>query len=320
MGPVGVTEIYLAPDFQCLPLKLLTVAQDGTYETTAVGIRTGDRAVASLGLPGSSDQPLEVCSRKWRRNPPPDARTAYPGVRAAMTDQLARLGDVPLIGAYRRSLREAARSVVWDEAGSGVTSHRFEYPFNYRVRTMIGPHDEYYLTRSGMDEIHRCNGDGRIVEAYPVGLEALPATHRSFEADAEGRLRALLQVRQRPEPAYRADAVRIFETPESFTAIPLSRPALFPIDFSIDAAGRYYVLRWDASAADLRLVGREVVPPSSHSLSVDRYSPGGELEQSLSLAPPMGPIRLISPRPSHHLRVAPYPPFLSHRSYRSHPS
>ncbi|MEJ2145147.1 MAG: M56 family metallopeptidase [Acidobacteriota bacterium] len=285
--PLGVrgdvTEESLAPEFGSRSLKSLTASRDGITETRTVLIRGDERLADSLGLPDLSEEslrkrypgPTEMSSEKVQQS--------FPKVIALMNDQLENLSSMSLVSDYRESVRKAARSLVWEETGPEVTSRAFEYPLAYQETAVIGPGKKYFLTRRGVDVIHRCQEDGGILESYPVGPETLAATHRSFTVDSQGHLVTLLQRPDSFKTLRRGELVRIFESPESYTEIPLAPPVRWPMDLSIDAAGRYYVLRWHATAADVRRMGRELLPPASHSLSVDRYSPGGKLEQSLLL-------------------------------------
>ena len=296
------SEVYLAPEFRCLPLKVLSVTQDGVTETKAVRIRTDSAAVAALDLPGPSEGPQKALSGRRPGSSNLSAATPYAGVRAAMSDQLDSFGAMPLTNDYVRAVEQEALSVVWDQADSGATSRVFPYAFSYEQKAAMGPDGEYFLTRAGTAEIHRCDSNGRIVEALPFTPPFPPAFHRSFSVDSSGRLCALLQSSKPRDIPGRGDFVRVSASHDAYTDIFLSPPALFPLDFSIDAASRFYILRWNASVADARRLGQEVLPPSSRSLSVDRYSPGGELERSLSLDPVLA--QVLAPGARTWLRPA----------------
>ncbi len=273
-------EFHLAPELGCAPLKIFTASSEGIGVTEAVEVRQGEQSLAALNLWTRPGDPLRTLAERDREDPPTDARAAYPGVRALMIHQLERMDSMPRSSEYRQNLTEVAESLIQAQAAPGPTSRVFDYPFGYQMRAVLGPNNEIYVAAARADEIHRCDGDGLIIESYPIGMRDLPNLFPHFAVDSTGRPHVPLPRERRGtrrSPAW--DLVRAFNAPEAFVEVPLSPPVPYSTDFAVDSTGRYYFLTEAAPTG----TGRSDRERRERSESIARYSAGGDLEQWLSL-------------------------------------
>jgi beta-lactamase regulating signal transducer with metallopeptidase domain len=274
-------EFHLAPELGCVPLKIVNATGEGIGVTEAVEIHKGEKALAALALLKSPGDPLRTLAERDREDPPADARTAYPGVRAVMIHHLERMQLMPRSSEYQQDLTEVTRSLTQAGAAPDPTGV-FDYPFGYQVRAAVGPNDEIYLADAGEEVIHRCARDGSIIESYPIGMRDPSNLFPYFAVDSTGRPHVpLSRERRGPHRPPAWDLVRAFNAPEAYVEVPLSPPVPYPADFAVDSTGRHYFLTEGAPTGIGAPRSNRERPRRSESIA--RYSAGGDLEQWLSL-------------------------------------